>query len=241
MPLIPDWLNLPFQQAIAALRRKVPIPSQSWQDFSGEAQNYAFTIAGLTQAELLQELQDLVDEALNEGQSLEEFTERFQSTIAGRWTASDARARSILENNIRSVQRQGRYEQSNTPEVMNYRPYRIWRHRTSELGVPRPLHQALNGKVFRADHPFWQTATPPCGWGCRCTFFNLSERDLVRMSKTVEEPPDPNTIADPGWNYTPGTGTAQQRAEVLQNGLERLSPPLRDQVQSDLRGRGIIQ
>lgn len=240
MPILPDWLNLTFLQAIAALRRKVPIPTETWRDFSGEAQNYAFTIGGLTQADLLEDVQGLIDDAIDQGQSLEEFTSRFQGAIEGRWIANDTRARSILENNIRSVQRQGRYEQSNTPEVLNYRPYRMWRHRTTEMGQPRPEHQALNNRVFPANHEFWLTATPPCGFGCRCTFFNLSERDLIRMNKTVEEPPDPATIADPGWDYAPGSGTPQQRAVIMQNGLNRLSPALRDQVQADLRDRGIL-
>lgn len=240
MPL-PSFLNLPFQEAIAAFRRKLAIPTESWRDFAGAGQDWAFTIAGLTQADLLEDIQGLVDDAIAEGQSTETFIDLFMDRIQGTgWVADEKRARTIFQENNRSAQRSGRHEQSNTPAVRNYRPYRLWKHRTSPLGVPRPLHQQLDGQVFPADHPFFETAFPPCGFGCRCTVFNLSERDLVRMNKTPGVPPDPSTIADPGWDYTPGASTSEQRSTILQNRLQNLSPPLRSQVENDLRDRGVL-
>jgi uncharacterized protein with gpF-like domain len=241
MPPVPEYLNLPFLEAIAAFRRKVTIPTETWRDFAGEGQDWAFTIAGLTQADLLEDIQGLVDDAISEGQATDNFVDQFMDLIQGTgWVASEKRARTILQENNRSAQRSGRYEQSNTPAVRNYRPWRMWKHRTSPLGVPRPLHQELDGQVFPADHEFWLTAFPPCGFGCRCTVFNLSDRDLVRMNKTPGVPPDPRTIADPGWDYTPGVSGAAQRSTIIQNRLQNLSPALRAQVEGDLRDRGLL-
>jgi len=233
-----DDVRLPFAKAISSLREKTPIATETWKDFAGEAQNYAFTVAGLTQAEVLQDVQDLLSEAIEQGSTPEEVIDKFKYQVGDRWTVDDSRIRQILDTNIRSSEREGKYERLMNPALQASRPYLMWRHRDSV--VPRPAHLALNGKVFPADHPFWSIAFPSCAWGCKCVALSLSENDVARMGKTIEEPPDPHTIAGEGWGYTPGAGNADRRAEVLQKGLKSLSPGLRDQVEGDLRKRKVI-
>jgi SPP1 gp7 family putative phage head morphogenesis protein len=235
---VADDVRLPFNKAVSTLRDKTAISTETWNDFSGEAQNYAFTIAGLTQAEVLQDLQDLVDEAIQNGSTPEEFIDQFKYQVGDRWTVDDSRIRQILDSNVRSSERQGKYERLMNPALQSMRPYLMWRHRDSV--VPRPAHLALNGKVFPANHPFWSIAFPSCAFGCKCVAMSLSGKDVARMGLTIEEPPDPHSIAGPGWGYTPGAGTDEMRTEILQKGLESLSPALKDQVQADLSQRGLI-
>lgn len=79
-----------------------------------------------------------------------------------------------------------------------------------------------------------------CGYGCRCSFFALSDRDLKRMGKTVETPPDPKTIADPGFRRAPGTAPIEEREEILKKGLARQSDEVRQAAEEELKKNGIL-
>ncbi len=232
MAEIPDYLQLVFSEALKALRKKVPMPAKDWREFSGESQNWAFTVAGLTQGDLLQDILTLIDQAFAQGKSTENFVEEFEQLVSDRgWTEGRDRGKFILENNIRSVQRQGRYEQVRDPDVATARPYLMWKHRDSR--VPRPLHLALHRQVFRADDPFWLKAFPSCGFGCRCAAYAVSDRDLRRLGLSVGVPPDPATIADPGWDYQPNI--PGQRQYFYQKKMQALDKKLQQIIEENDR------
>lgn len=87
MAEIPDYLQLVFSEALKALRKKVPMPAKDWREFSGESQNWAFTVAGLTQGDLLQDILTLIDQAFAQGKSTENFVEEFEQLVSDRgWT-----------------------------------------------------------------------------------------------------------------------------------------------------------
>lgn len=88
---------------------------------------------------------------------------------------------------------------------------------------PREDHLAWHGMVLAIDDPWWDTHTPPNGWGCRCEKRMLSQRDMERrglsasdsptvVTETVtvgERGPNPRTVQvpkgiDPGFAYNPG-------------------------------------
>ncbi len=122
--------------------------------------------------------------------------------------------------------------------MLNKRPYWMWKWRDSPQ--PRPNHQALNGKVFLASDPFWDVAFCPCGYGCRCTVFALSERDMKRMNKTVSTPPDPKTIADPGFRRAAGTSPESEREDILKEGLSRQSPDIQKLAKAELKKAQVL-
>jgi hypothetical protein len=104
--------------------------------------------------------------------------------------------------------------------VAKRRPY--WQYIAVNDKRTRPAHRALNGLIFRADDPFWDTWFPPNGYRCRCGFRTLAERDLDRQDLKVEErdptgsfivPKDPKTgkamppvaiMPDKGFAFNPG-------------------------------------
>ena len=70
------------------------------------------------------------------------------------------------------------------PEVMKLRPY--WQYDAVNDSRTRPSHLAMDGRVFPADSPVWDTWFPPNGFKCRCTVRSLSRRQVERLGLRVE-------------------------------------------------------
>ncbi|MBD1995309.1 hypothetical protein H6G00_01520 [Leptolyngbya sp. FACHB-541] len=245
MPPVPEYLNLPPLEAIAYFRNKIAIPTEQWNQFSAEQHDFAYTVAGLTRADLLQSMQFLIDQAIAEGNSFDTFLAQFERLVARRgWIPSplpagppDWRMRIIFETPVRRAYGAGRWRQMTSPAIRRLRPYWQWRHGDSPN--PRPRHLELHNKVFAADEPFWSVAFPSCAYGCKCRAISRKASQLKEMGLQAEQPPDPYTIAEPGFQRAPGTTPQEERQQVLESGLARLSPELRTKVEQDLQERGI--
>ena len=254
-----EWVKLSFQKAIAYfLGKLINVPTQTWQDLEAQEHEWAFAVAGATKAELLADLRRSVEQALTEGKSLGQFKKEFRE-IAQRhgWQHkgdADWRARVIYQANLRMAYQGGRREQQE--QVTDTFPYRMWVHGDSRS--PRSHHLALDGKVFRADDPFWRNHYPPIfagamAWGCKCRTRMLSRGQLERLGKQVEIPPQSDELLDvtlpdgrrvaarmprkTGEDYVPGLGRQEQRRRVLQGILDRLPPELRGQLEDEIRNR----
>lgn len=235
-----DFLRLPFLEAIAYFRDKVSIPTTRWDEFTAEQHDRAFTISQLTKANLLEDARKIIKDAIANGTDIEDFKKTFKQKIVDKgWSPKplpagppDYRLRIMLETNIRRAHTAGRDEQSRSPEFIARRPWRVWRH--GDTNNPRATHLALDGKAIRADDPFWEVATPSCAFGCQCDFFTANERQLSLMgAEILANPPDPYTIAEPGFQRTPGRDAARDREELVDSALENLSPDIANKVQND--------
>ncbi|NJR38540.1 MAG: hypothetical protein HC781_06435 [Leptolyngbyaceae cyanobacterium CSU_1_4] len=259
------WVNLPFAEAIAFFKQKLPLPTSSYTEIIDEAQDWAFTVAGIAKADLLNDVYGAIVKALEDGTTLEEFTQDFDIAAAkagwqpppgseGKW--GGWRMELIYMQNLRGAYAAGRFKQMRDPEVATARPYWLWRHRDSR--VPRAVHLALDGKVFRGDSVFWDAGGyPPCGYGCKCGVFALSQRDLERRGRKVEDAPtetltiedkltgerqqipalNGQPIVDPGFVHAAGTSKPEQRQSVLNRSLARLPEPLRRQAREAIQQR----
>ncbi|MBN3946427.1 MAG: DUF1073 domain-containing protein [Nostoc sp. NMS7] len=230
----PAWLSQPFKQAIAYFRKKVIIPTQRWDEFTAQNHDFAFTVSGLTRGDLLSDVRWLVDQAISKGNDLETFTSQFKRLVGRKgWKPSDKRIYTILDTNSRRAYAAGRYEQATSPDMLERRPYWVWKHRDSV--IPRPNHLALDNKAIPANHPFWKVAFPSCAFGCRCSAFTANERMLRRIgAQILDNPPDPKTIAETGFQRAPGLAPDEDREDVLQQGLQRLSPDIAQKARNDV-------
>ena len=249
MPIV-EPTELQFEQALEFFRQKLNIPSERWNDIWQEEHDYAFTVAGAMLADLLEDLRAAVQQAIEGEVSRDEFIRQFEEIATRRGWAyrgeKNWRANIIFQTNLRTAYAAGRYQQMTDPEILNRRPYWMWIHGDSR--IPRPLHRALHGRVFSADSSFWDSMYPPCGFGCKCQAVSLSKRDVERRGLTVEDPPEIGSIItandnrgrphalrvepDPGWGHITGRTRPEQREQMLNETLSRLSPEMREQVRN---------
>ncbi len=252
-----DPQRLPFEKAIAHFKEKLAIPSDRWDVIWNEIGDYAFAIAGVARADILNDIHSEVLKALEDGTTLQQFKKDFDSVVIKRgWAEGEGfsawRKELLFSQNLRTAYAAGRYQQMSDPSVTATRKAWVWKHRDSKN--PRPAHLALHNKVFSFDDPFWETGFPPCGFGCRCMAYSLSDRDLENRGLKVEESPTETVtirdkitgqiqkvpaingqpIAEPGFAHAPGSSRPDQKQEILRRALNRLPPDLRKLVEQDL-------
>ncbi|HEY9764617.1 MAG TPA: ADP-ribosyltransferase [Trichocoleus sp.] len=255
-PRVPEYLRLEFKEAREYLKRKVGIPSDSWRDFDAEIHEFAYTVAGLTDASLLEDMRWLINYAEAEGLGFEEFQRLFMRNIYRKgWRPGpqpeegkeDWRLRVAFETPIRRSISAGRNQQMADPEVLEVCPGRMWLHTSTperykeEYPNARLHHLALHKKVFPSEHRFWQIAAPSCDYLCRCHSVLVPGWKMERDGIELSEPPDPLTVAGKGFTRSAGTVPKAEQEAAAKAVLPRLSPDIRDQVEADLKDKGIIQ
>ncbi len=228
-----DYGSLPFLEALAFFRAKLNLPTRRWDDLLGAAHDRAFVVAGALQADLLEDLRNAVEKAMEQGTTYETFKKDFRKIVAERgwtgWTgegtkAGEAwRARVIYDTNLFSSYSAGRYQQMKA--VADTRPWWRYRHSPASL-VPRKEHLAWDGVILKHDDPWWDAHTPPCGWGCKCYVETLADRDLKKQGLAVtdrEKIPYPDSGVDKGWDYQPGASVAEELAQFAKNKAAKLA------------------
>jgi uncharacterized protein with gpF-like domain len=244
MPKRPEYLNLAFKQAINYFKRKQVFPSSRGTKYQEGMHKHAFMVQGLTKANLLEDIRWLLEKALEEGTSHEDFTRSFNRLVGRKgWQPGGDRVQKIFITNIRQAYRGGRYEQIQDVAAKVPGGGIMWMHRTPDPelgGNPRPEHKELDGKVFPSNSPFWDKAFPQCAWGCRCGAVHLSPRQIQTLGKQIEAPPDADSIADPGFRYAPINDNTTERTQFFKDGLKQLSPSLRAATEKDLQSKGVL-
>ncbi|OHD80491.1 MAG: hypothetical protein A3J97_10725 [Spirochaetes bacterium RIFOXYC1_FULL_54_7] len=234
--------NLAPEEAINYFKAKGYAFSWNWYEVWQEAHQAAFTVAKAMRQDILDDIRIATQQALEEGRTLQQFRAGLEPTLKakgwwGKVMVGDAgggqvvqlgspwRLRTIYQTNLQTSYMAGRYQEQ--AANIDDRPY--WQYVAVMDAATRPSHAAMNGLVFPADDPFWDSFYPPNDWGCRCSVRalspdNVKERDLmVRASKglvhekEVEVGGKKKQVAvftdwrtgqqiktGPGWNYNPG-------------------------------------
>ena len=168
----------------------------SWDEAKGLADGAkarAFYVTGLSQQDLVQLVSDGIEQALANGETLPQFRERILEAIKAKgWHGY--RIENIFRTNMQSAYAAGRYKKMQA--VKKSRPY--WQYMAVLDKRVRPSHAILHGKVYPADHEFWDSNYPPNGFRCRCGVVTLSERQVKAQGLTVEtEMPQADIWTDP--------------------------------------------
>ena len=193
--------NLPPEKAIEYMENKGYKITGDWREMWEDAHAKAFTISKMTDAELLSESKDIINQALSEGWSSKKAEQELTNLYKkkGWWgkqvitdengeekevqLGSPRRVRTIFRTNMQAAYSAQRYlEQLEDVDIAPYFQYiAIMDNRT------RPEHAAMHEKIFRYDDPIWETMYPPNGFGCRCMVRSLSAEDVKRKGLKIEK------------------------------------------------------
>jgi len=193
--------NSPPEKVIEFFEEKGLKTSFDWHEVYADAHAKAFTIAKMTELDLLKDTKSILDKSIKEGSSFGETKRELKNLFEKRgWTGfkeitdektgrtrtielgTPRRIKTIITNNINSAYAAGRYhEQLQEADIAPY-----WQYTAVLDESTRAQHRALHGRVFKCTDQFWQNFYPPNGWNCRCFVRNLTKSQLDRAGLTVE-------------------------------------------------------
>lgn len=184
--------------AIKYFKNKSNTCSWDWYEIWQDAHKKTFTVAKVMRKDILMDIRNAVNKALEEGKSFNEFKKELKPILQkkGWWgeqiivdaqgnaekiqVGSLYRLKTIYRVNMQVAYQTGRYRTQ--LDNVNDRPY--WEYIAVMDTSTRPEHAELNGLIFRYDDPFWNSFYPPNGWNCRCRVNALSKYKL--QNKNVE-------------------------------------------------------
>lgn len=195
--------DMTFEEAVDYFKGRVPVTAGTFYKITEQYRGLAFTVSGYTKAQILKRFYDELLTALEDGNTLSEFRSRMNDFLEseGYEGFNPIQADTIFRTNIQTAYNVGHYEQMTDPGVMQLRPY--WQYDAVNDSNTRPSHLAMDGKVFPADSPVWDTWFPPNGFRCRCTVKTLSKRQVESRGLKVEESPPGGVMPDPHFSTNP--------------------------------------
>lgn len=227
-------------------------PTVRWSEMMHEQHAVAFTVAKIAKLDVLRQVQASLDGVIRNGGTFEEWKSGIMPELqrAGWWGAvrnadltgtdqtvlvNERRLRTIYDTNVRMSLATGNWLR--VQRQKDVLPFLRYLASTSEH--KRPLHKLWYGVTLPVDHPWWQTHFPPNGWGCKCNYRQISQREMDRKgwSITPEDqiaggPPqefipavgDPIMVPagiDPGFSYNPGTAHLRAAAAKAANSIQQ--------------------
>ena len=205
-----------FEAAIKYFGKKLPVTSREFYKLAEEYQARAFTVSNYSKADIVRQFYELLKRCLADGLTLEDFRREANEFLrkAGYQDLTPFRAENIFRTNIQTAYQVGHYQSMTTPTTKRLRPY--WQYLAVDDKKTRPAHRAMNGRVFPADSPVWDTWYPPNGFKCRCTVVTLSERQVRERGLKVETEAPRAAIQDGNWvNILPDAHFQTNPAKAL--------------------------
>lgn len=190
-----------FDEAVDAFRKRVPMRDSEWRQLTQAERAYAFKVAEVAKADVIQDVFTAIDKAVEKGTTLDVFKEEVAGKLLSQWGGPrPGRLDTIFRTNVLGAYNEGRHAVFTAPAVKRARPY--WRFDGVDDQRQSDICAAIDGTLLPADDPFWRTHTPGLHYNCRSTIIALSEEEAQEEGVDDEAPDAP---AQDGFGAQPDT------------------------------------
>lgn len=191
-----DDISIVPEEALNWFKSKGLQPGFDYRDVWKEEHSAAFTVAKMTEVDLLADVQQLLADALAEGQPFGAFRDTLRPLLIKRgwWgeqfaddpltgetqivqLGSDQRVKTIYDTNMRTARSSGQWNRiQRTKRAMPYLLYVL-----GPSHQHRKEHLAWANVCLPVDHEFWTTHMTPNGWGCKCGVRQVSKYEYGQL------------------------------------------------------------
>ncbi|HEG4440083.1 TPA: hypothetical protein SD634_003381 [Vibrio cholerae] len=188
--------NIVPKEALNWFKRKGIKPGFDYRDVWKEEHNNAFTVAKMLNADLLVDVKTMVEQAIEEGQTFQQFREILKPLLvkSGWWgiqemvdpttgdskpvqLGSEGRLKTIYKTNMRTARAAGQWERiERTKRVMPYLLYQLGPSMEHRLD-----HVKWKDLLLSVDDSWWASHMPPNGWGCKCWIRQVSKFEADKL------------------------------------------------------------
>lgn len=195
---------LPPTDAIAYFKQKGYAIGFTWEAVWQSEHQAAFTVAKVTQLDILRDIRGGVDSAMMDGTTFDTFRKNLKPLLMekGWWgkaemtdpltgetnlvqLGSTRRLRTIFDTNLRTAHSEGQW--ARIQDTKKTFPYLVYNANNSEH--PRMQHSAWDKLVLPADDPFWKAHFPVKEYGCKCNVTQMNGKMLEQRGLKVGESP----------------------------------------------------
>jgi SPP1 gp7 family putative phage head morphogenesis protein len=196
------WKPLPFEEATAYFESRVPMTRDQADAAGAEASRRAFVVGGIAKADLVADVYTALHRAVSEGTSFADFKRDIRHVVKqSGWEGDTAwRVQTIFRTNIQTAYGAGAWQKLQESKAAT--PF--IQYDAVDDGNTRPEHEAMNGRVYPADDPIWNTWWPPNGFNCRCKPRRLTASMVKARGIRVESGSSVQVLPDPGFDNNPG-------------------------------------
>lgn len=175
--------TFPNEAAAAYIRGKAAADPRNFGDLPAQLKQRAFTVAGIEQMDVLRRIREAVAK-LPEGASWDEAKREIAAEMSPYAGGDMKKAKLRAEFTLRTHGFQAYAVARHQQQTAASQDFPYWKYETVGDSRVRASHAALDGKVLRADDPWWKTHYPPWDWGCRCIVVALDEEDAKEIGVT---------------------------------------------------------
>ena len=201
------------QSAIEYWAGQLELEKSQFLGLSDGNRRLAFTVAGVTDLDLLHGIYLLVGQAIAGGWSRDQFVPAVERLFAARGLEPLAKwhIELVYANNVRQAAALVSFQQLVlNKSARRLTPYLGWG--VLDDGRARGEHEAMRGYIAALDHPIWRMWWPPAGHNCRCTILAFSAFKARKLGLVGSEPLGPwpvyqgaEVLPDEGFRGAPET------------------------------------
>ncbi len=177
-----------FDEAVAFFESRFPVTEEVRDALDEYAGERAWTIAGVAQLEIVNDVHESLTRAIANGTPLDTWKKEVEASLTDAWGKSDsARIDTIFINATQQSYNAGRWRQMQDPEVKALRPYGFFDGVNDSR--QSPICKKWDGTILPIDEFADRGACPQLHHRCRSQIRSIRESEARRRGIT-ETPPD---------------------------------------------------